>query len=95
MTIRTVFFLCPTALALGACSIADKELVGYQDPGFGNANRSTYAAMIVNPSPEYDTAIPETSAERAVASIDAYREGEVEQPERITTTESISGGGPN
>lgn len=95
MTIRTIFLVCSAGLVLSACSIADKELIGYQDPGFGEANRATYAAMIVNPTPEYDTAIPETSAERAVAATDAYREGKVEQPERISTSETNSASGPN
>lgn len=85
------------ALALGAtlggcASVADMELVGYQDPGFGEANRMTFAAMVVNPDPQYDTAIPPTSAQHAAAAIERYRNDAVKQPERVETTQQISRG---
>ena len=86
-------------LALGATactSIADKEFLGYQDPGFGAANRATFAAMVINPDPQYDTPIPPTSAAHAAAAIDRYRNDQVKVPERVSTTETItSGSGSN
>ena len=85
------------AFSASACAtVEDAEWVGYQDPGFGEANRATYAAMVVNPDPEYDTPIPTTSAEKAAQAIERYRNDQVKQPERVSTTENISGGGgPN
>lgn len=80
-------------LAAGCTSIADKELIGFQDPGFGEANRATYAAMVVNPDPQYDNPIPPTSAEHAAQAIERYRKDQVKKPERIRTTQGISGGG--
>jgi len=74
----------------GCTTVADKEFMGYQDPGFGEANRATFAAMVVNPDPQYDTPIPETSATNAAAAIERYRNNQVEQPERVSTTENIS-----
>ncbi|KUO55375.1 MAG: hypothetical protein APF78_05710 [Sphingomonadales bacterium BRH_c3] len=85
--------LLAAATALGGCtSVADKELFGYQDPGFGEANRATYAAMVVNPDPQYDTPIPPTSAEHAAKAIERYRNDAVKRPERIDTTEGTSSG---
>lgn len=86
-----------TALAIGAslsgcATVADQEFLGYQDPGFGEANRATYAAMVVNPDPQYDTPIPLTSAEHAAQAIERYRNDEVKVPERQTTTQSVGGG---
>ena len=79
--------------ALGGCAtVADQEFLGYQDPGFGEANRATYAAMVVNPDPRYDTAIPLTSAEHAAQAIERYRNDEVKVPERQTTTQRVGGG---
>lgn len=79
--------------ALGGCAtVADQEFLGYQDPGFGEANRATYAAMVVNPDPQYDTPIPLTSAEHAAQAIERYRTDAVKVPERQTTTQSVSGG---
>ncbi|MGQ7829469.1 hypothetical protein [Altererythrobacter sp. Z27] len=77
-------------LALGGCAtVADQEFLGYQDPGFGEANRATFAAMVVNPDPKYDTPIPATSAAHAAAAIERYRNDQVKKPERVSTTESI------
>lgn len=82
------------ATTLTACtSVADKEFMGYKDPGFGEANRATYAAMVVNPDPQYDTPIPASSAEHAAQAIQRYREDRVKLPERIETTNVGSGGG--
>lgn len=80
------------ALALSACATVDKEAFGYQDPSWGEANRATMAAQVINPNPEYETLVPETSAVNAVNAIDRYRDGRVEQPDRISTTEALSDG---
>jgi hypothetical protein len=81
------------ALTLNACAtVEDREWIGYQDPGFGEANRATYAAMVVNPDPQYDTPIPATSAEKAAQAIERYRNDQVKQPERTTTTRGITQG---
>ncbi len=79
-------------LAISACSTVDKETFGYQDPTWGEANRATMAAQVINPNPEYDTQVPETSAVNATNAIDRYRAGRVEQPDRISTTEAVSEG---
>ena len=82
------------AFTLGACAtVEDREWTGYQDPGFGEANRATFAAMVVNPDPQYDTPIPATSAEKAAQAIERYRNDQVKIPERVSTTENISSGG--
>ena len=74
----------------GCTTVADQEFLGYQDPGFGEANRATFAAMVINPDPQYDTPIPTTSAQHAAAAIQRYRNDEVKQPERMSTTENIT-----
>ena len=81
-------------MLLGGCSVADKELAGFQEPSWGEANRQTLAAQVIDPDPQYDTAIPPTSAENAVDAIERYANGTVEQPDRVSTSDSISSG-PN
>lgn len=82
------------ALALSACATTEfAEWGGVQDPGFGEANRATYAAMVVNPDPQYDTPIPATSAEKAAQAIERYRNDQVKVPERTSTTERLTEGG--
>jgi ABC-type sugar transport system substrate-binding protein len=78
------------ALALGACASTYSASAGPIDSAdFGEANRQTYAAMIVNPDPQY-TEPMRTSAEQAADAAERYRDGEVKQPERISSTESAS-----
>ena len=58
---------------------------------FGEANRQTYAAMIIDPDPQYETPMA-TSGEHAAAAVERYATDKVKQPERISSTTSVSGG---
>ncbi len=74
------------ALSTGGCSYYGSQEAGKFDPeAFGEANRQTFAAMVVDPDPQYDEDMT-TSGEVASDAVEAYREGEVEQPRQ-------SGGG--
>ena len=89
---KRILPIAGAALALAACTNADGRLdLTQNDPTWGDANRATMAAQVVDPSPEYDTPIPPTSATNAVRAIDAYEAGDVEEVETISTT---TGGGP-
>ncbi len=90
MSFRHLLLLAAAGMALSACAVEDKELVGYQDPGFGDANRATYAAMVVDPAPVYAEPVPATDAERAARVTEAYRRGTTEQPERVSTSETTT-----
>ena len=81
-------------LSVSACMTPDGRLdLEPHDLTWGDANRATMAAQVVDPSPEYEDPIPPTSASNAVRAIDNYREGNVEEVETISTTEG--GGGPD
>ncbi len=60
---------------------------------FGEANRQTNAAQIIDPDPVYPTVVPETSGEHAAQAVDRYRTDKVKKPERQRTSRSITGGG--
>lgn len=95
MNSKIIALAAISCVGLSGCAHSDKEFFGYQDPNWGEANRATMAAQVINPNPEYDTLVPETSAENAVNAVKRYRDGTVKQPERQSTTESPSGsGGP-
>ncbi len=80
---------CTAALALAGCATYSSPEAGKFNPeDFGEANRMTYAAMVVDPDPEYDAPM-EGDAEVAAEAVTAYREGAVEEPEQN------SGGGLN
>ena len=81
------------SLALSGCASTYSPAVGEIDPAdFGEANRQTYAAMIIDPDPQYEEPLA-TSAEHAAGAVEAYREGTVKRPERVRSTQSVSGGG--
>ena len=78
--------------ALAGC--ADQSI--FEAPGdasFGEANRQTMMAQIVNPEPEYDTEMT-TSGEHAADAVERYRNGTVKQPASVRTTD-VGSGGPN
>ena len=77
-------------LALGGCAATYGNRAGQIDPAaFGEANRQTYAAMIVNPDPQYAEPMA-SSAEQAAAAAERYRNDEVKQPEAPSSTEGLS-----
>ncbi len=93
MTIDRTRLLLASAAALAASACVNNDGrfdLQAGDPTWGDANRMTMAAQVIDPAPEYDTPIPPTTAVNASRAADAYREGRVEQPDRISTTE----GGP-
>ena len=92
MNSRTIALVLAAALALTGCANQYSPQEGYIDPAaFGEANRQTYAAMVIDQDPQYDEPLP-TSAEHAAAAIERYRQDAVKQPETMSSTQ-ISGGG--
>ncbi len=83
--------IAPIALAgafLTGCATDDT----YETAAFGEANRQTYAAMIVNPEPEYDTEM-ETSGEKAADAAQRYYDDKVKEPDTIRSTSGSGGPG--
>ena len=81
-----ILFVGTGALALAGC-VTDDGIMGLGDTGFGDANRQTMAAQVIDPNPVYEDPIPPTSADNAVDAIDRLRNDQVKQPERVSTTE--------
>lgn len=78
-------------LAAGCSSIPSI----YEQPGdstFGEANRQTFMAQVVNPDPVYAEPMT-TSGDHAADAIERYRNDAVKEPETIRATEGMSGGG--
>lgn len=80
------------ALLLLAGCRDDLASTGKPASEFGEANRQTMLAQTVDPEPEYDTAIPPTSAEHAGKAIDRYATDKVKKPERVRSTEGSGSG---
>ena len=79
---RAVLGLAALAV-LGACDTI------HTDPNlstFGEANRQTMAAQIVNPDPVYDTLNPPTSGEHAGQAGERYSDGRVIKPDAVSAS---------
>jgi hypothetical protein len=59
---------------------------------FGEANRQTMLAQVIEPDTQYETLVAPSSAGKAAQAIDRYRRDAVKKPERVrsTTTGSSS-----
>lgn len=62
-----------------------------QADNWGEANRQTMAAQIIDPSPDYGDASMTTSGDQVAAAIGRYRTGQVKKPERVKTTGGSTG----
>jgi hypothetical protein len=59
---------------------------------FGEPNRMTMAAQVVNPDPQYDK--PMTgSADSAAQAVERSRTDKVKKPEKVRSTQVQGGGG--
>lgn len=85
MSSRTLLALAVGAAALSACSLSNKT-GRIEDTNFGEANKATFAAQVVDPDVEYEYLDPATSGEHAGQAIERYRKGTVKRPERVRST---------
>ena len=60
---------------------------------FGEANRQTMLAQVVEPDNQYDSAVPPASAGKAAQATDRYRKDVVKKPDRVRSTTVSSGSG--
>ena len=66
----------------------------YEEPGdatFGEANRQTMMAQVIDPDPIYDEPMV-GSGEHAADAVERYRTDTVKEPEGVSTTTGTSGG---
>lgn len=77
------------ALTLAACQHAPdgQPYMGGPD-NFGEANRQTLAAQVIDPAPVYNTGIPLTHGEHAGQAVERYRRDRVKVPDRVKTTDA-------
>jgi hypothetical protein len=87
---RRVACLALLPLAAG-CASVPSILEQSSDAAFGEANRQTMMAQVIDPDPVYEEPMV-GSGEHAATAVERYRTDSVKEPESISTT-SGSGGG--
>ena len=83
-----------SAIVLSGCAI-DPETGDFVQYEFGESVNQTMMAQVVDPDPEYDTLVPETSGENAADAIERYRNGTVKEPRSQSVRSATSGSGSN
>lgn len=79
---------------LGGCASVPGFLEAQGDAKFGEANRQTMMAQVIDPDPVYDGPLTGSGAQSA-AAIERYRTDQVKQPDSIRTTEGVSSNSSN
>lgn len=92
MNIDRARWLALAALPLLAACEHDLAGKGKDLSTFGDANRQTMMAQVVDPDPQYEYLDPETSGDHAAKAIERYRKDAIKKPERVRSTESITTG---
>jgi hypothetical protein len=93
MPIDRRILLIALPLLLAGC---EHDFAGIAPVGaapFGEPNRQTMMAQIVDPDPQYETQNPPTSGLRAGQAGERYRTDAVKKPDRVTSTQTSSGSG--
>ena len=54
---------------------------------FGEANRQTMLAQVIDPEPRYDTLVAPSSADHAADAVDRYNADQVKQPPSVATSD--------
>lgn len=88
-------FAAAVTLAAGVSACATPDTPPYLGgpDNFGEANRQTMLAQVIDPDPHYDAAVPESSGDHAADAIERYRTDKVKKPERIQTSSGIGAAG--
>lgn len=92
---RTVLVAASLAALVSLSGCATYGSVGdgwHDEDSFGEANRQTMAAQVIDPDPQYDEPMA-TSGEHAAQAIERYRTDSIKQPDRINSTSKGGGGG--
>lgn len=86
-------FAAALALALAGCAGDQLALGNASDASWGEANRQTMAAQVIDPDPQYDTAVAVSSGDHAARAAERYRRDAVKKPEKVTTSSLGDSGG--
>lgn len=93
-SIATLALLAP-AIALAGCSTLS-ETGSLEKTTIGEALKTTLAAQVIDPDPQYEFLDPATSGQHAAQAVERYRTDKVKRPERISSTSrGSSGSGAN
>jgi hypothetical protein len=77
---------------LASCAVAPGGVATVNHDNWGEANRQTMAAQIIDPSPDYGDTPMLTSGDQVAGALARFRTGQVKQPERTKTSKTATSG---
>jgi hypothetical protein len=80
------FVAVAATIALTGCAATPATAPLVYEGNWGDANRLTMAAQIIDPAPVYETALAETRGPQVASAIERYRTDRVKRPEKVKTT---------
>ncbi len=89
--VQVVIAILMTVFVAG-CAAADGGVRTAQKSNWGEANRQTMAAQIIDPAPDYGDAPLLTSGEQVAGAISRFRSDQVKKPERVKTSAIATSG---
>lgn len=94
MAIETVKIASAVSMIalLAGCASTQGRVATVRQDNWGEANRQTMAAQIINPSPDYGDTPMLTAGDQVAGATARLRTGQVKQPERIKTSKSGTSG---
>ena len=87
--------IAATFLLVTGCATNGSDSMVSSVSNWGEANRQTFSAQVIDPAPDYSDNALEGHGAQTAGAIERYRTGKVKQPERVRTTSAggSSGGG--
>lgn len=92
---RRIALAAASIALLAGCTTAGTSASQLKTDNWGEANRQTMAAQIIDPTPTYEYASPETSGTQVAGAIERVRTDRVKKPERVKTSTTVTGGSGN
>lgn len=80
------------AVSVSGCAV-DPNTGDFIQYEFGEASDQTFMAQVVDPDPQYEDLVPESSGDNASKAIDRYREGNVKEPKAQSVRSANTGSG--
>lgn len=71
---------------VSGCASTNGQVQSAKQDNWGEANRQTMAAQIIDPAPVYEDATAATSGTQVAAAIERVRTDQVKKPERVKTS---------
>lgn len=80
---------------VAGCASTNGQLRSAKQDNWGEANRQTMAAQVIDPAPVYEDPVATTGGAQVAAAIERLRTDRVKKPEKVKTSAIATSGSGN